>query len=93
MNDQVHPIFGKLLAGMIEPKEFDEYDDALMHDVMGNERLAKPVQALLITYRQIKLSHASFGEEFTNNKLALESLMPLLQALRAAVREQWQEEQ
>lgn len=92
MND-VNPLFKHALAGMIEPKEFDEYDDALMHDVMGNERLAKPVQALLITYRQIKLSHASFGEEFTNAKAAMESLMPLLKSLRAAVREQWQEEQ
>lgn len=76
-----------------EPQEFDEYDDALMHDVMGNERLAKPVQALLITYRQIKLSHASFGEEFTNARAAMDALMPLLKALRTAVREEWQEGQ
>lgn len=72
---------------------FDECDDDLMHDVMGNERLAKPVQALLITYRQIKLSHDSFGEEHTNAKLAIDALMPLLKALREAVKEQWLEEQ
>lgn len=73
-----------------EPKEFDEYDDALMHDVCEGPTLGNPIQALLITYRQIKLSHASFGEKFTNNNAAVEALMPLLQALRTAVREKWE---
>lgn len=75
-----------------EDQVFDEWDDDLMHDVMGNERLAKPVQALLITYRQIKLSLDSFGPEATNYKAAVEALMPLLKSFREAVKEEWEEQ-
>jgi hypothetical protein len=85
----VHPTLGLCH----EPQEFDEWDDALMHDVCEGPTLAKPIQALLITYAQIKLSHASFGEDFTNNKAALDALMPLLKELRKAVREKWEQGQ
>lgn len=72
---------------------FDIYDDDLMHDVMGNERLAKPVQGLLITLDQINMTHGSFGKEAMNAQVAMDAIVPLLKALRAAVKEQWQEDQ
>ncbi len=93
MNDRVNPIFKSTLAkmaGMIEPQEFDEFDEALIHDVCEGPTLGNPIQALLITYRQIKLSQDSFGPEATNAKAAMDALMPLLKALRTAVREKWE---
>jgi hypothetical protein len=82
----LHPTLGPCH----EPDPFDIYDDDLMHDVMGNERLSKPVQALLITLEQIETTNGSFG---VNDKLAMEALLPILKKLRMAVFEQWKDDQ
>lgn len=34
---------------------FDEWDDGIMHQILGSERLAKPVQSLFQTLRQIDM--------------------------------------
>ncbi len=70
------------------PKDFDEWDDDLMSDLCG-EKLYKPIQGLLITLGQIKLSQDSFGVEATNAKAALEALMPLLKELRKVIIEEF----
>jgi len=72
-----------------EQETFDIYDDALMHDVMGNDRLAKPVQDLLIFRDQLNLVEASFGAD---GRKALEAVKPLLDKLYQNVKEQWVEE-
>lgn len=64
--------------------QFDEHDDAVMHDVLGNDRLAKPVQALLISLREIETVHGSFGADCLNKAKLLDALLPELRALRQA---------
>lgn len=64
-----------------EALKFDEYDSDLMHDILGNERLAKPVQDLLISLGQIEIANASFGAD---PKLAFARLIPQLRELRDA---------
>lgn len=70
------------------PVEFSEHDDAIMHDVMGNERLAKPVQALLLTLRQIDWTAASFGVDAWR---ALEILRTQLRKLREACEDEYRD--
>lgn len=60
---------------------FDAHDDDLMHDIVGNDRLAKPVQDLLIALSQIDLTKDSFG---LNAELAVKFLVPKIEALRHA---------
>ena len=72
-----------------EALPFDEFDDDLMHDVCGS-RLAKPIQALLITLSQIDMTKASFGEP--DSKLALKKIIPELTALRKACVEEWRDQ-
>lgn len=67
------------------PQPFDEYDDGLMRDVCG-ERLAEPVQALLVTLSQIKTTLGSFG---VDKSLAFDMLLPDLEKLRKACVEEW----
>lgn len=74
------------LRDTIQPA-FDEHDDALMHDIMGNERLAKPVQQLLISLNQIEMIQASFGDP--DKARVFEQLIPELKALRQAVIAEW----
>ena len=63
---------------------FDEFDDDLMHDLLGNERMAKPVQDLLIALRQ---------HEKYRGGLTADEIVPMLQALRKACAEQWNAQQ
>lgn len=86
MNDNVHPLIRRAMEGMYaDPQKFDEWDNSLMHDIMGNENLAKPVQDLLILYGQLDATAKSFG---VNPERFLELCQPLLKALReACVRE------
>lgn len=72
-----------------EPQPFDETDDDLMHDLLGNERLAAPVQALLITLSQIDLFENSFG---LDKAKAFDAILPDLIKLRAACKEEWEDQ-
>lgn len=67
---------------------FDHEDDALMHDVMGNDRLAKPVQSLLEALQQHETASKSFGAD---DKRTVEILIPLIKALREAVIDEWRQ--
>lgn len=69
------------------PQPFDENDDDLMHDVCG-ERLAKPVQGLLLTLAQIEKTMGSFG---LDDRIAMKALLPDLRALRDACKETWED--
>ena len=61
---------------------FDIHDAGLMHDLLGNDNLAQPVQALLQSLEQIEIAQASFGAD---PKPCLARLLPELRALRRAV--------
>lgn len=67
--------------------EFDEYDDNMVKQVASG-RLAKPVQALLITLHHIEQTQRSFG---VDHRKAFDSLLPDLQALREACRDEWRD--
>lgn len=67
---------------------FDVHDDALMHDVMGNDRLAKPAQDLLIALEQIDMTKDSFG---LNAELTVKFLVPKIEALRQACIDEWRD--
>lgn len=69
------------------PIEFDEFDDDMVKAVAG-ERLAKPIQALLLTLRQIEQTEGSFGSDAAKVRAAL---IPDLQALREACKDQWKD--
>ncbi len=89
MNDHVNPIFRHALSAMMaEPQAFDPWDDGIMHDVCG--RLAKPVQALLITRSQLKRILGSFGEQTVDKAKMLDQIMPELDALYEACKEEWE---
>lgn len=62
-------------------QRFDEYDDDLMRQIVGNDRLAKPVQELLTTLHQIEITSRSFGVDHA--KIG-EAIIPGLRALREA---------
>lgn len=66
---------------------FDAFDDDLMHDVLGNDRLAKPVQALLILLWEIE------SGSFRDNDGALaRSVLPKLIALKEACKDEWRDQ-
>lgn len=73
-----------------EPKEFDEHDDDLMHDVCGGPRLAEPIQNLLLSLSQFRKTEDSFG---VNAERAMSILIPQLKALRAACKKEWEDSQ
>lgn len=68
---------------------FDCHDDDLMHDLLGNERLAKPVQDLCILAEQIKVTQDSYG---VNAERLAQSVIPKLAALLKACREEYAED-
>lgn len=70
-----------------DPQPFDPYDDDLMHDVLGNERLSKPAQALLLTYREALRVQGSFGT--LDKARFFERVMPELRAFYLACKEEW----
>lgn len=72
-----------------EQQVFDIYDDDLMHDVMGNKRLAEPVQDLLIFRDEIRVAAGSFGVDYSR---VYESLIKKLDKLYENVKEQWVED-
>jgi hypothetical protein len=61
---------------------FDEFDDALMHDLIGDAELAKPVQQLLQDLWQIEVAQSSFGAD---PAAVVALLLPHLHDLRKAV--------
>lgn len=69
---------------------FDEWDDNMMHDICG-ERLAKPIQTLLITLSQIKIIEGSFGPESANKDKILAAILDELKDLRKACIEEWRD--
>lgn len=84
----IHPIFGP----GYEAQEFDEYDDALMESVCEGSSLGKPVQALLLTLREIQTTASSFGMNSEKSKAkAYDDLLPELEALRAACKAIWED--
>lgn len=76
------------LAG--DAPTFDEHDDDLMRDICG-KRLAKPVQELLLSLRDIKAVNRSFGEACLDRGKLLDILLPELEALREACVEEWRD--
>lgn len=103
MNAKVHPIFEGVLQSMdriperpLQPRQpafdesipFDEFDDVMVKQILGNERLAKPIQDLLITLHQIDTTCSSFGAD--KAKVA-DALIPELVALREACRDAWKD--
>lgn len=100
---EVHQVFAPMLKALggdyvtddrgrlcHAPQPFDENDDDLMHDLLGNKRLAEPVQALLIALSQIDATRDSFG---LNAERTVACLLPKLRALRQACYEEWRDEQ
>jgi hypothetical protein len=71
------------------PQPFNENDDDLMHDVCEGPTLAKPVQALLLSLREIKTAAGSFG---VDKAKAFDNLLPELEALRAACKKLWEDQ-
>lgn len=71
-----------------DPIEFDETDDGLMHDVMGNELLGKAAQKVLCTWLEIERAANSFG---VDHGKAYNALLEPLREFRAAVKKQWEE--
>lgn len=81
-------IVGPQLA--VQP--FDEYDPDLMHDICEGPTLGKPVQALLLTLREIKTTAGSFGMTSEKSKAkAYDDLLPELEALRVACKAIWED--
>lgn len=66
-----------------EPVAFNEYDDVMMRDIVG-DHLRKPIQDLLITQSQIRAIRGSFGDDSVNKEKLLESIFAELDALREA---------
>ncbi len=99
MNDPVFKAISDMLNVPERPSQpphlvysapkFDEHDDAMMHDILGNDRLAKPVQALLILASQADMTTDSFG---LNAERFVRSVLPLLKNLRSACREEWEDQ-
>lgn len=65
---------------------FDEWDDAMMHDLLGSDLLAKPVQDLLIALSQTDITKNSFG---LDAERFVQFIYPKLIALRDACKEKW----
>lgn len=66
---------------------FDEWDNALMHDICG-KRLAKPIQDLLITLSQADMTRDSFG---LNAEQFVRVVIPQLKQLRAGMIDAYKE--
>lgn len=75
---------------MIEPQEFDETDDGIIHDVCEGPVLAEPVYNLLQTLRHIHLYENSFG---LDKAKAFDAILPDLKKLRAACKQIWEDSQ
>lgn len=65
---------------------FDEWDSAMVHDLLGSDLLAKPVQDLLIALSQIDITKDSFG---IDAERTVQFLLPKVKALRDACIEKW----
>lgn len=68
--------------------QFDEYQDDHVIAVIGNKRLAKPIQALLTTLHQIEQTQRSFGVDHAK---AFDALLPCLKELRDSCRDEWRD--
>lgn len=69
-----------------ESIQFDEFQDEHVREILGNERLAKPLQKLLLILHQISLTSRSFS---VDKAKAYDALMPNLEWLREACRDAW----
>lgn len=70
---------------------FNEYDEGIMHDVVGNKRLAKPIQELLEILCAITAVNGSFGDDTINKAKAFDQILPQLKALREACVDEWRD--
>lgn len=77
------------LAEELEVQGFDEWDDDLLHDLMGNDRMGKATQQLLLTYSEILRTEKSFGAD---PKKALPALMDAVRKFREACVDQWRDQ-
>lgn len=103
MNDNVHDLFREPLSAIsgdiperplqpphrteFAPIPFNEYDDAIMHDILG-KRFGRPVQDLLEHLHACEMTSGSFG---LDTGKAWERFRPLLIALRQACKEEWED--
>lgn len=72
-------------------KSFDPFDEALMHDVCGNDNMAKPISALLQTLHTIRLTESSFGVDRDDAKAqGFDILRPKLEALEEACKREFE---
>lgn len=69
---------------------FDEWDDAMLHDLLGSDLIAKPVQDLLIALSQIDITKDSFG---LDAERTVQFILPKIKAFRDALVEKWSRDQ
>lgn len=70
--------------------QFDPWDEALMHDLMGNERMGNAAADIIQAIDQFDRTDGSFGADAEK---AVAFLIPKLRAFRQAAIDQWKEEQ
>lgn len=73
-----------------EPLKFDATDEDLMHDLLGNDRLGKPVAALMHTLWEIEATETIGWRDMAK---AFEQLKSDVKKFRAALKEQFEVEQ
>lgn len=70
-----------------DPIPFNEYDDGIMHDILG-KRFGPVVQEILEKLHAYEMTRDSFGAD--SNK-AMEYIYPSLVALREACKDEWRD--
>jgi hypothetical protein len=75
----------------MEAPEFDEYDETHIQQILGNDRLAKPIQNLLLTLRDMQAISRSFGDSSIDRERMYSVLVPRLQALQEACVDAWKD--
>lgn len=71
-------------------EQFDPWDEALMHDLMGNERMGNAAADIIQAIDQFDRADGSFGAD---DARAVAFLIPKLRAFRQACIDQWRSEQ
>lgn len=84
VNAPERPLQPQLDQFAAEP--FNEYDDAQMHDIVGNERLRKPIQALLEQLCAHDATTGSFGVDWEK---AYSQMVTKVRELRQACKDEW----
>jgi len=75
--------------GSYPEPEFDPWDEATMHDVVGVKRLIQPITDLLVLEAQIKVTEDSFG---VNAEKLAQMVIPMLKKLREACVEEFKDQ-